>query len=725
MKRLVIVCIGFFGGFIRAEYAYHRSEIIYHRAPNWKGDTVDLWADLYIPQNPDRKDPAIILVHGGGFRGGSRKDALLLHMADFFAKRGFFVASIEYRLRESPLSNYRDWLLCLMYAVQDLQTFVRFLKWKAATGNPYDIDTTRIVVVGVSAGAMATLHAAFVEEVEILKLSDDLLSQPTQLFDEAYQPHTAHFWMAVSLGGAILNLHWLRPEKVSHVAYIYSKEDSVVKPGQDRIYGKKEIFGGELADSVSRAVGISTFSLTMQGPYCRMQGANCHSWYGDRFHASFGTTIVEEYLYQIITLLLTGQTIPEKLRRHTVELNKWSLAQGCLQRLVGIRSVRGECTALVAELNLSWVDVGILWLLISYFLAQLLIVVLIQRTSLSSVPSPPYVPQVLIPVRNEASQVSECIATLLQQTIPLSLVFGDDGSTDGTVERILASFKEGSGAEILQIPSELHEVYPGKHAVLVYLEKKIKAPVFFVADADMRFPPSWAEGLYTALIQDEELGAVCAPSLPVAHTLWESFQRIEWASVLALIAAYQRVGQVPTMIGNSLAMRREAWEAVGGWRSLPPSLVEDYEMLVGLREAGWRAKWIFHPKVLGESRAEPTFQQWLNQRLRWKEAVRRVPGLASVYWILQSLTPWLILLYSSTAFLFLSLGALWIFSEALVIGRFRLVVGAKRILRYIPLLLLYRFVQGFWLLWLRFNRRPIHWKGRSYLVKPGLSSNSP
>ncbi|MDW8416180.1 MAG: glycosyltransferase family 2 protein [Bacteroidia bacterium] len=349
----------------------------------------------------------------------------------------------------------------------------------------------------------------------------------------------------------------------------------------------------------------------------------------------------------------------------------------------------------------------------AYLTIQISIAILIRRSDIPAASSPPSPLQVLIPFRNEAPYLRKLIHSLRTQTIRLIPIFGDDGSEDESVS-VIHSAMHGEMPIIRKVPSTAHQLFPGKHAVLVFLEGEINSEIFFIADADMSFPPTWAEALRNALICDPGLGGVCAPSLPQAKTIWESFQRIEWASVLYLIAASRSIGWIPTAIGNSMAVKRAAWACVGGWKSLPPTLVEDYEMMRALQKAGWRFEWVFHPEVLGETRAEPSYERWIHQRLRWRQAVREVPPLSAGYWILQSLTPWMMITSGSWAAL-ACIGAIWTAAELLPMWRFREVVKARKVLRYLPLLLAYRFIQGLWLLWLSMSKRPIYWRERWHM----------
>lgn len=358
-------------------------------------------------------------------------------------------------------------------------------------------------------------------------------------------------------------------------------------------------------------------------------------------------------------------------------------------------------------LELSLLSLLGLFLLYSYGVMQLYITLLIRRTSWERVSAFPPL-RLLVPVRNEAKEIEGFLKHISAQSIPLRGVWGEDGSTDETPLLIGPTLASGRW-QLCTVPQSLHERYPGKHAVLVALEKNADTPIFLLADADMRFPKQWAEALVSWLLLHPEFGGVCAPSLPRDHGLWSGFQRIEWAATLYLIAAMQTRGQVVTAIGNSMAVRRSAWESVGGWRHLPPSLVEDYTFMQALLLRGWRFAWIFHPAVVGETRAEPTLHRWLAQRRRWRLAVPRIPPLAAYYWMVQSLLPWLILIQGSFTFFLI-----WIAAESLPLAVLKRVLRLNRVFRYIPLLLLYRMLQGILLSGLLLSHKPISWRGRIY-----------
>lgn len=124
----------------------------YGSAMNASGQHQALLMDVFLPPASDTvaARPLVILVHGGGFSGGSRAD--LAGSAREYARRGFVAASIDYRLQAN--STLPEQLAAASNAIDDSRESVRFLRANAAT---YGIDTSRIAMAGSSAGGAIAL----------------------------------------------------------------------------------------------------------------------------------------------------------------------------------------------------------------------------------------------------------------------------------------------------------------------------------------------------------------------------------------------------------------------------------------------------------------------------------------------------------------------------------------------------------------------------------------
>lgn len=101
-------------------------------------DGQHLKLDLARPKAGDGPFPAVLCIHGGGFRAGSREgyDALCVKLAE----RGYVAATASYRL--APKYQFPA-------AVHDVKAAVR---WLRANASRYNLDPNRIGVTGGSAG---------------------------------------------------------------------------------------------------------------------------------------------------------------------------------------------------------------------------------------------------------------------------------------------------------------------------------------------------------------------------------------------------------------------------------------------------------------------------------------------------------------------------------------------------------------------------------------------
>ena len=105
--------------------------------------TRPLHLDLFRPGERGQR-PAVLLVHGGGWRSGNR--TLQEPMAIYLANRGFVTATVEYRL--SLEARYPA-------GVQDVK---EALCWIHRHANALGVDRNRVAILGASSGAqMATL----------------------------------------------------------------------------------------------------------------------------------------------------------------------------------------------------------------------------------------------------------------------------------------------------------------------------------------------------------------------------------------------------------------------------------------------------------------------------------------------------------------------------------------------------------------------------------------
>ncbi len=147
-------------------------DVVYAVAKRWPSTINDsLKMDFFAPRQQDDSltlRPFILLIHGGAFLAGNKHD--MHYQCMEYARRGFVVATMEYRLGWNCTAtdllgvcvlcqgeNYK--LKTATYrAVQDARAAMRYVYARAEN---FGIDTAWLFIGGESAGSITALHTAF------------------------------------------------------------------------------------------------------------------------------------------------------------------------------------------------------------------------------------------------------------------------------------------------------------------------------------------------------------------------------------------------------------------------------------------------------------------------------------------------------------------------------------------------------------------------------------
>lgn len=188
---------------------------------------LDLKLDLYYSKSDLLKNrPCVVLIHGGAFYIGNKESACELSLATSLAKRGYFVASIDYRLGFKPtpadieLSAYR--------AIQDAHAALRFL---AHHSSGIGFDPNQIYVGGTSAGAVAALNVAFMDNDERpARILENEKKGLVSKIEESGNRFTETFTIkaVANMWGAVSDLNIIDPDEKIPVLSIHGTNDDVV-----------------------------------------------------------------------------------------------------------------------------------------------------------------------------------------------------------------------------------------------------------------------------------------------------------------------------------------------------------------------------------------------------------------------------------------------------------------------------------------------------------------
>jgi N-acetylglucosaminyl-diphospho-decaprenol L-rhamnosyltransferase len=201
---------------------------------------------------------------------------------------------------------------------------------------------------------------------------------------------------------------------------------------------------------------------------------------------------------------------------------------------------------------------------------------------------------VVMPVHNRWELTESCLAHLHEQTLTHTVIVCDNGSTDGTAERLRAQFPDARAVELganLGYSAACNRgVEAGSGEVVVLLNN----------DVDCR--PDFLERLVAPFHDGAGLGSVAPLLLRPGEEQIDSFG----LAVDSTLAGYPRLRGAhaseaqathPVLVGPAgaaAAYRRTAWEKVGGLDGGVFSYGEDVDLALRLRAEGWATAGAVH-----------------------------------------------------------------------------------------------------------------------------------
>lgn len=102
---------------------------------------------------------------------------------------------------------------------------------------------------------------------------------------------------------------------------------------------------------------------------------------------------------------------------------------------------------------------------------------------------------IIIPVYNEVDEVGACISSLSGQTLEHELIIVDDGSTDGTIEKVEQIV---SGTKRMHLLTQSHR---GPGAARNLGATRASGEIFVFIDADMTFAPDFIQTLVEPIVR--------------------------------------------------------------------------------------------------------------------------------------------------------------------------------------------------------------------------------
>lgn len=189
---------------------------------------------------------------------------------------------------------------------------------------------------------------------------------------------------------------------------------------------------------------------------------------------------------------------------------------------------------------------------------------------------------VLVPARNEAANIRECIRSLLAQDYGhFDIIALDDHSTDGT-GAMLSELAAADPRLRVLAGKPLPPSWLGKHWACHQLVQATDAELILFTDADTRHHPHALGNAVAALLREE---AALITALPREHVVtWGEkliVPLLPWSMFYFLpLGLAHRIAFPPlsATIGQFMLFRRSAYEAIGGHASVRRHAADDLSL---------------------------------------------------------------------------------------------------------------------------------------------------
>lgn len=232
---------------------------------------------------------------------------------------------------------------------------------------------------------------------------------------------------------------------------------------------------------------------------------------------------------------------------------------------------------------------------------------------------------ILIAARDEEGTIGRCFDSLIALDYPkekINIWVGDDDSSDKTWEVIESYQNKYPHIHGIKIKEKI-TAGNGKANVLAQLAHLGKAKWMFITDADITVPNQWIKAMLGAAISNE-LVLVTGTSLVEGNAFLARFQRVEWLYATSMLKVVSDMGVQATTMGNNMAIRRDAYEEVGGYENIPFSVTEDLELFKQVKKRH-ATRNLFSVEVLNKSVPQTRLMSLYIQRKRWMRGAFQLP----------------------------------------------------------------------------------------------------
>lgn len=363
---------------------------------------------------------------------------------------------------------------------------------------------------------------------------------------------------------------------------------------------------------------------------------------------------------------------------------------------------------------------GALCALVYYLLALWALRRFVRRPVASDGLAPPV--SILKPLHGLDPHIYECLRShCVQQYSQYEIIFGINDESDPVLP-LVERLQQESPKCAMQVLI-CREVLGANRKVssLVQMLKHARHQFLLINDADIRVPPDYLRRVMVEF-RDPKVGLVTAlyrgrPGRTSASRL-EALGLADFAA--GVLVAPMLFGSMDFALGSTVAIRREALDAIGGLQPIADHLADDYELGQRISKAGLKV--VLASVIVETALPDYSFRDFFRHQLRWARTIRAVRPWSYFGTVLSFGLPWAVLAVVAAA------PAphpwYWALLAMVAVARTAMAVAAASALRD------GRLLRDLWLIPLRdvlavviwagaYLSNTVDWRGQRFVLKDG------
>ncbi len=247
---------------------------------------------------------------------------------------------------------------------------------------------------------------------------------------------------------------------------------------------------------------------------------------------------------------------------------------------------------------------------------------------------------IVIPARNEASNIKNCVDSILAQNYPsesFEIIVIDDFSEDDTAFIVQSLHAQFAHVHLLSLADYFKpgEISSFKKKAIEKAVSHAKGDWIITTDADCIAPKNWLS-LYHQYIQKNNPVFVAAPVMFIKEKgILNEFQLLDFLALQGITAAAVGAGKHSMSNGANLAFEKSAFIAVGGYQGVDHIASGDDMLLMHKmkKTLSKQIGYLYHPDAIVLTKAMQNWKEFMMQRIRWSSKARYYDD-NSIFWVL-------------------------------------------------------------------------------------------